>query len=251
MVDALAGRRPAVTAPGPAGAWRGTGGRAVALTFDDGPDPVNTPRLLDVLRRNRVRATFCLVGSRVVQHPAVVARIAAEGHTLCNHSWQHKQTLFRESDDAIRADLHRTSTAIRRAAPGAPVRWFRAPYGNFNPNVNRVAERLGMTPIFWDVDDQSYASGTYGTGAGMVAHMVRLVREGVRPGSIVLSHDMLKPWTVTAYERLLPRLRHRFRLAALPDDGGRPDRDGPRGRGDGPRGRAGERERRVSPASGR
>jgi len=78
---------------GPHGSMTVTGTASVALTFDDGPDPVNTPKILNLLQRNEVKATFCVVGTQVRAHPGLVCRIVAEGHTLCNHSWQHRLDL--------------------------------------------------------------------------------------------------------------------------------------------------------------
>src|SRR6185436_5809919 len=110
-------------------ALRTTGGPTVALTFDDGPrdSPGTTAALLDELHRNGVRATFCLVGFKARDNAALVRRIVDEGHTLCNHSWQHLFDLaakkpdghYKYSDAYIRADLQKTNDAIRAAAPGA------------------------------------------------------------------------------------------------------------------------------------
>jgi peptidoglycan/xylan/chitin deacetylase (PgdA/CDA1 family) len=206
----------AVDATGPYGSMRRTGSAAVALTFDDGPDPVVTPRLLDLLKSRRVKATFCVVGHRARDNQAIVRRIAAEGHTLCNHSWQHLQNLGRLDEAKIRKDLKATDKWIRRAVPGAQIQYFRAPYGNFTARLNRIARELGMTPLSWNVDDDAYQSARYGRGATMVAHMTKVVKRDTRKGSIVLSHEMAKPWTVTAYRTLLPWLQGRFRLVALP-----------------------------------
>jgi peptidoglycan-N-acetylglucosamine deacetylase len=202
---------------GPAGTVTLTGSKSVALTFDDGPDPVNTPKLLDALKAQGVKATFCLVGHRARDNQAVVARIWREGHTLCNHSWQHLEDLSQRPEKYLLSDLRNTNREILRAGPpGATIAYFRAPYGNFSPRLNRYAKQLGMTPIFWDVDDESYQTAAYGHGPAMVDHIVRQVKSQVRGGSIVLGHDLLKPFTVTAYQRLLPWLKGRFTLVALP-----------------------------------
>jgi peptidoglycan/xylan/chitin deacetylase (PgdA/CDA1 family) len=201
--------------PGPGGSAKGTGSSAVALTFDDGPDPVNTPLLLDVLARHGVKATFCLVGHRARDNPEVVARIAEEGHTLCNHSWQHLD-LSRLDEAHLDRDLRNTTAAIERAAPGHRVRYFRAPFGRFTSRVAAVAARHGLTQIHWDVDDGSYRGAEYGHGPAMVDRMVQTVQVNVRPGSIVLGHDLDKPFTATAYDRLLTWLTDRYELIALP-----------------------------------
>ncbi|WP_255396184.1 polysaccharide deacetylase family protein [Kocuria sp. CNJ-770] len=101
-------------------------GRYLSLTFDDGPDPVSTPALLAVLKKHHVKATFCLWGDHVQQHPEVVRQIAADGHRLCNHTMHHDDMADWDAD-AIRQDLEQTSAAIRAAVPGARIDYFRAP----------------------------------------------------------------------------------------------------------------------------
>jgi len=206
----------AVDTSGPHGSMRRTGSSAVALTFDDGPDPKVTPKLLDLLKKQKVKATFCVTGWRARDNPAVIRRIVAEGHTLCNHSWQHLENLGKLSDAAIRKDLKATTKRIQQAAPGTPVRYFRAPYGNFTKRLNRIARELGMTPLSWSVDDQSWTSKKHGKGKKMVAHVIAVVKKNTRKGSVVLGHDMAKPWTVTAYKTLLPWLKKRHKLIPLP-----------------------------------
>jgi peptidoglycan/xylan/chitin deacetylase (PgdA/CDA1 family) len=198
-------------------AWvqRTTGTESVALTFDDGPDPVTTPKLLDLLKKYRVKATFCLVGHRVRDNKALVRRIAAEGHTLCNHSWQHLDLRARDDAYAFR-DLEATNEQLRKAVPGAKIKYFRAPYGSFSPRLDDFAAQLGMTPLSWNVDDQCYLTADYGKGAAMRKRMFSIVKRDTRPGSIILSHDNLKPFTVTAYETILPWLQQNYTLVALP-----------------------------------
>jgi peptidoglycan/xylan/chitin deacetylase (PgdA/CDA1 family) len=209
-------QQPGTVRLGPWTALRTTGTSNVALTFDDGPDPVNTPRMLDLLRRYKIKATFCLIGVRARAHPELVRRIVAEGHSLCNHSWRHLLTLGRQSPDAIRADLARTLAVIHAAAPGAKVRYFRAPGGNFTPQMINIARSLGMSaPLYWQVDPSDWDAGTYGQGTPMVNHIIGNVHSYARPGSIILSHD-IHPDTVTAYRSLLPWLAHRFRLTGRP-----------------------------------
>ena len=103
---------------GPSGSVNHIDGTQVALTFDDGPDPRLTPRLLDLLAAAGVKATFCLIGRKAAAHPGIVARIAAEGHTLCNHSWSHRMDL-----GAAVGGGHRPRTARHhRGHPGRRAR---------------------------------------------------------------------------------------------------------------------------------
>jgi peptidoglycan/xylan/chitin deacetylase (PgdA/CDA1 family) len=201
---------------GPAGSRMTTGGSAIALTFDDGPDPVQTPRILDLLAEHHVKATFCLVGQNVVAHPDLVRRIVAEGHTLCNHTWRHSLTLGRQSPAAIRTDLQRTDDAIRAAAPGAKVEYLRAPGGNFTPAFVRVASELGMTSIYWQVDPRDWDHPAGETSAAHRARVIAAVEKHAHPGAIVLSHDYGQPDTIAAYRILIPWLKARYRLTAMP-----------------------------------
>jgi peptidoglycan-N-acetylglucosamine deacetylase len=201
---------------GPDGSVTTTGSSSVALTFDDGPDPVNTPALLDLLGEHGIKASFSLVGFRARDNPEVVRRLAAEGHTLVNHSWQHLMDLGQRDPYYAAHDLVHTTEVINTAAPDAPVRYFRAPGGNFTPSLVRVAREQGMSPLFWNVDPRDWDSAQFGFGASMVNHIVSSVERSVGPGMIVLSHDCKHPDTITAYRTLLPWLASRYTLTALP-----------------------------------
>ncbi|WP_245601665.1 polysaccharide deacetylase family protein [Hamadaea tsunoensis] len=211
--------RAAAKGTGPGGSMMTTGSPAVALTFDDGPDPINTPKMLDMLKQCGVKATFCLVGFRARDRPDLVRRIVAEGHTVCNHSWQHLLDLAdpaKHSDAQVRRDLQMTIDAIHAAAPDAKVQYFRAPGGNFTPRLVQIAQSLGMKSIYWSVDPRDWDNSAFGRGSSMISHVIGSVEGGVRPGAIVLSHDNGKPDTIVAYRTLLPWLKARFTLEALP-----------------------------------
>jgi peptidoglycan-N-acetylglucosamine deacetylase len=201
---------------GPADSLLRTGRPGVALTFDDGPDPVQTPRLLNLLKKQRVKATFCVVGTNVAKYPKLVRRIAAEGHTLCNHTWRHSLTLGKKKPAVIRADLQRTNNAIRRAVPGARIKYMRAPGGNFTPAFVKVAADLKMKSIYWQVDPRDWEHPKGETSTAHRAKVVRTVKKHVGKGAIVLSHDYRQPETIAAYTSLLPWLKKRYRLIALP-----------------------------------
>jgi peptidoglycan/xylan/chitin deacetylase (PgdA/CDA1 family) len=209
-------KQPGPRRGGPANSLTKTGVKGVALTFDDGPDPVQTPKLLDLLAEHGVKATFCLVGKNVVAHPGLVRRIAAEGHTLCNHTWRHDLTLGKKKPRAIRADLARTNDAIRQAVPGAQIKYMRAPGGNFTDNFVSVAAGLGMASIYWQVDPRDWDHPAGETPEAHVAKVVKGVQKHVRRGSIVLSHDYQQPDTIIAYQELIPWLQERYKLIALP-----------------------------------
>ncbi|MEU6021179.1 polysaccharide deacetylase family protein [Micromonospora sp. NPDC047134] len=166
----------------PAGLVRTTGGTKVALTFDDGPDPAWTPKVLDLLQAAKVKATFCVVGTQVRKHPELVRRIVREGHQLCNHSWNHDLDLARRPVAEIRADLTRTNREIRRAVADAKVPYYRQPGGRWTAEVVKVAKQLDMRSLHWSVDPQDWTRPTAAT-------IQKRVQRAARPGSVVLLHD--------------------------------------------------------------
>ena len=196
---------------GPFGSRITSGTPEVALTFDDGPDPIWTPQVLALLRQYRVRATFCLIGTNAVQFPQLVAAIAEDGHTLCNHSWDHNVGLALLSPASIRADLARANEAIQAAAPGFKVSYYRQPGGAWSQAVVDIAQELGMTSLHWTVDPQDWTK----PGAGSIASTVT---SATTPGSIVLMHDGGgdRRGTVGALRTILPNLTRRFQLGPLP-----------------------------------
>jgi peptidoglycan/xylan/chitin deacetylase (PgdA/CDA1 family) len=197
---------------GPGRSLRTTGSLAIALTFDDGPDPVQTPKILAMLDQHQVPATFCLVGSQVQRHPEIVRQIAAAGHTLCNHTWDHSLTIGKDDPAKIRADLARTDAAIRAAVPGVEIPFFRAPGGNFTERLVSVAAESRMASLYWEVDPQDWRHPVGETPQQHVQRIVTEVRRDIRPGAIVLSHDFNQPGTIAAYEKLLPWLKDRYTI---------------------------------------
>ncbi|GAB4052863.1 polysaccharide deacetylase family protein [Catellatospora paridis] len=187
-------------------------GNVVSFTFDDGPNPADTLRLLGVLRRHHVKAVFCLQGDQVEQHPDVVRRIAAAGHTLCNHSMHHDD-MSTWTPEQIAADLRETSAAIRRALPHARIPYFRAPFGAWG-QTPAVAASLGMQPLGWRLAIADWET----PGAD---ELVRRLEEGITPGAVVLMHDGGgdRSQTVDAVDRVIPILKSRQWRFTLPETG--------------------------------
>ena len=155
-------------------------GNAVALTFDDGPNPGATPAILDALGDRGVKATFFILGRHADRWPDLVRRVADEGHAIGNHGYFHRK-LHRRSPRYVREDLRLGTEAIERAC-GARPRWFRAPHGFRTPWVVPIAGRLGQQTVGWSL-------GVWDSdrpGADVIA---RRTVEGARPGSILLLHD--------------------------------------------------------------
>jgi peptidoglycan-N-acetylglucosamine deacetylase len=159
---------------------RRAGERLVALTFDDGPNPEATPRILDALAASGTVATFFLLGRHVERWPALAERVAAEGHVLGNHGWFHRK-LHTQSPGSVRRDLELGTTAII-GATGARPEVFRAPHGFRAPWVSHIAGTLGQRTIGWSL-------GVWDSARPGVDAIVERTVGGTRPGSILLLHD--------------------------------------------------------------
>jgi peptidoglycan-N-acetylglucosamine deacetylase len=121
----------------------------VALTYDDGPSPRNTPALLELLAEHNVRATFFLIGEHVRKHPDIARRIAAARHVLGNHTTMHPN-LRRRNAQRTREELQRCQQTIADTTGTVPV-LFRPPYGARNMGTLRIARELGLTPVMWNI----------------------------------------------------------------------------------------------------
>jgi peptidoglycan/xylan/chitin deacetylase (PgdA/CDA1 family) len=155
--------------------------REVALTFDDGPNPPYTDRILDVLKREHVHATFFVVGRAVAAYPATVRRIVRAGDVLGNHTWDHPHLIL-ESRSAVRTELLRTDAAIVRAT-GHHTDLMRPPFGGRDFLVIAEAHALGYRVVMWSVplprDWEQPGDAT----------IARRVIDNVADGSIIVLHD--------------------------------------------------------------
>ncbi|WP_188188515.1 polysaccharide deacetylase family protein [Nonomuraea sp. SYSU D8015] len=200
--DDVSGPFPHVPAHSPAAASNKAGTvdcakvKCVALTFEDGPGP-HTGRLLDVLRKERARATFFTVGSSAAAQPELLRRMSSEGHLVGNHSWAHRD-LSKQPTSRIADELGRTEAAVAAAIGQSPT-LVRPPYGAVSRDLYDVARTMGFALVTWDVDSRDLEGGK---GADIAA---RTVRE-THPGAIILMHDIHRE-TVDAVPDILKRLR--------------------------------------------
>jgi len=157
-------------------------GNYIAMTFDDGPHPQNTPRLLDMLRARNIKATFYVIGRSVDIYPQVVRRTVAEGHEIGNHSHTHR-LLSKLSDDELRQEMSRCQNAIGRAA-GVRPRTMRPPYGGLLQRQRELVHReFGYPVILWSVDPLDWKR----PGASVVTSRILAAASS---GGIILSHDL-------------------------------------------------------------
>lgn len=158
----------------------------LALTFDDGPNAVWTPRLLDVLAKYDVRATFFMLGGRADAQPELVRRIAAAGHLVGNHSWDHPN-MARSSTGLIREELERTQKVLEQIT-GSTVKFFRPPYGARRPAVFRIAREMGLKLVLWNAMTTDWKEPPADWIAAQLAKKIERVRSRGQAANIVL-HD--------------------------------------------------------------
>ncbi len=190
------------------------GSRAVALTFDDGPHPVTTRAVLEILRAHDVRATFFLLGHKVEAHPEIVREIRAAGHTLGIHGFQHDRLFCLRPARYAVAQIERTQRAIATACGVTPT-LFRPPIGFASHLTFRGAERAAVRVVAWSVRSLD------GLRSARPARVAQRVIDHLEDGAIVLLHDAAErddftPASIAALPQILDALRARaFRAVAV------------------------------------
>jgi peptidoglycan/xylan/chitin deacetylase (PgdA/CDA1 family) len=193
------------------------GTRCIALTFDDGPDPIDTPKLLDLLREKDVKATFFVVGKRADQHPEIVRRAWVEGHLVANHTWSHNSLFCFLMPRRLQAEIERCTQSIRCSC-GLRPRLFRSPVGLRHPLLAPYLDALGLEYISWSIR-------TFDTLTTNSSVLAQRILNKAASGDIILLHDRLPRGTsamLEALPRVIDELRKRgfeFVLAGAREDG--------------------------------
>ncbi|MER7585486.1 polysaccharide deacetylase family protein [Kitasatospora sp. NPDC097691] len=188
-----------------------SGGNAVNITIDDGPDPTWTPKVLDVLKRHGVKATFCMIGPQAKAHPDLVKRVVADGHRLCDHTVDHDTSMDKKPVAYQEKEILDAKKMIEDAAGGAKVLYYRAPGGSFTPDSRRIAAANGMRPLGWNVDSKDFNKP--GTAA-----IVDTVKKELHLGPTILFHDGGgdRQQTVEALDQVLTWLKAQGRPTGYP-----------------------------------
>jgi peptidoglycan/xylan/chitin deacetylase (PgdA/CDA1 family) len=153
--------------------------KQAALTFDDGPDVYYTTKILDILSKNKIRATFFIVGQRAEKHPEIIKRIVNDGHTIGNHSWDHPD-LNKLTPEKVKFELDQTSNLLC-SITGFQTHLFRPPYGAASQSVVNELASMGYKVIDWSVDTRDWA----GTPPAII---MEYVKKELKPGGIILEH---------------------------------------------------------------
>src|ERR1700690_1506491 len=205
----------------PTGQWFGRafcgspGGRSMALTFDDGPNDPHTLRLLDVLDKHEVKATFFLIGRFVKQRPDIAREIARRGHVIGNHTFTHPRLIFLPMADA-RQEIVQCREAIHDAV-GEHSNLFRPPWGGRRPGTFSLVRRLGLEPVMWNVTGYDWNAPS--------AEQIERKVGNARGGDVILLHDgghrafgTDRSKTVEAVERVIARFKSEHReFATIPE----------------------------------
>lgn len=194
----------------------GRGSNKLALTFDDGPNDPHTLRLLEVLAKHNVRATFFLIGCYVQQRPDIVRELVQAGHVIGNHTFTHPLLTFKSTSE-LRAQLEDCDRALTDAT-GEHSNLFRPPFGGRRPAVMRIARQMGLEPIMWNVTG-------YDWNAPSAEHIERKVTSQVRGGNVILLHDgghrnfgADRSFTITATDRLISRYKDEgYEFVTIPE----------------------------------
>ncbi len=176
--------------------------KSIALTLDDGPHPKWTPRILDLLAEEEVRATFFIVGEQVKRHPRLTRRIADAGHQICNHTETHPMSIGSLSRKRVRAEIVDAHDRIADAT-GVVPRYFRSPGGVWSRTILDLTAENDMLPVDWAVDPRDWARPG-----------VRSIRKALlkgKDGEILLCHDGGgdRSQTLKALQEVIPKLKRR------------------------------------------
>ena len=207
----------------PTGQWFGRafcrgkrGSKQIALTFDDGPNDPDTLKLLEVLSKHKVLATFFLIGRYVRQRPDIVGELARQGHVIGNHTFTHPLLTF-QSTAIVQRELSQCREAIHDAI-GKHSNLFRPPWGGRRPAVFRFARQMGLEPVMWNITG-------YDWKATSPEFIEKKVGPKIRGGDVILLHDgghacfgTDRSATVAAVDRLLTRYKGEgYEFVAIPE----------------------------------
>jgi peptidoglycan/xylan/chitin deacetylase (PgdA/CDA1 family) len=173
-------------------------GKMIALTFDDGPHPTHTPKLLKILKDNNVKAAFFMLGSRINEYPKIAARVHAEGHEIGNHSYTHP-FYNKSKQEKIDREISRTDAAIKKLTGYNEVKLLRPPYGALPKYVIKKAEEDGFHIVMWSYDSKDYQGHS-------VDYMLDKVLKRVKSGDVMLFHD-IHANTVKLIAEMVPLLK--------------------------------------------
>lgn len=157
------------------------GSKGVALTFDDGPSPLSTPIILQLLKKHNYKATFFVIGQKAEKHPDLITAILADGHSIGNHSWQHDNLLMLRSKKRLRRDIKKTQQILKTFGIRPLV--FRPPAGITNPRLQSVLQEEHLQAV-------TFSCRAFDHGNKKIANLAKRITTKLTPGAIILLHDL-------------------------------------------------------------
>uniref|UniRef100_UPI0025500D73 polysaccharide deacetylase family protein n=1 Tax=Lactococcus garvieae TaxID=1363 RepID=UPI0025500D73 len=170
--------------------------KIIALTFDDGPNPLTTPILLQTLKQEKVPVTFFALGEQAEKYPDIIKKEAEYGHEVGSHTWDHKDLVTLSSKDQKR-EIQRASQFINKIT-GKDVKLFRPPYGSYNKDI---LNSVNLTAINWSIDTNDWR---YTTSEPVISNAI----DAAHDGAIILLHD-IHPWSVNAVPQIIKELKQK------------------------------------------
>ena len=167
----------------------------ICLTFDDGPDPIMTPKILDILNTYGIKGTFFLIGKNVLSNKDLVKRISKEGHSIGNHTYYHKPTFSMSCKKKITKDIKKTTQVLEQIT-SKKIKYFRPPFGITNPNIKIVLKKLNLESVGWGIRSLD-------TVTSDSIKLYNKVKKGIDKGeSIILFHDRCES-TLAILEKII------------------------------------------------
>jgi len=181
-------------------------GNRIAITFDDGPTPGVTEVVLDELKKRNLHSTFFMIGKRVVDAPELALRVLAEGHEVCNHTFNHLK-LNTLPDQQVEWEIQKTQDTLCEVLNQCPT-WLRPPYGAFRKNQIGIPQSKQLGVVFWSVDPRDWSQ----PGEGQI---VETILTHTKPGSIILCHDLHKQTANCVGQILDGLLERKFEFVSI------------------------------------
>jgi len=190
--------------------YRGfTSDKVVALTFDDGPSPIWTPKILDELKKAGVKATFFMLGEHVSRYPLEAKRVVREGHEIGNHTYDHHVLIYYKKEE-LTEEIKKAERVIK-AVTGITTRYFRPPKAWLTDEEKKVIKEMGYTIVLWSLNSKDWVNFDD-------KYIIRYILRNIRPGDIILFHDSggvftseggSRHETVKVIPRLVEKLKER------------------------------------------
>jgi len=181
--------------------------KKVAITFDDGPHPEFTPKVLDLLKANNVKGTFFCIGKHIESYPELFKRIISEGHTIGNHTFNHENNFGFIKTKNVIVELEKTNAIIKKVS-GLKVNFFRPPFGVTNPRINRGINAVGLQSIGWSIR-------SFDTTSKFKNTIVESIKNSLKKGDVILLHDTSEKSVEILEQLLLFLKRNKFESVTI------------------------------------